>query len=247
VENIRVKQLGSLLLTFVVYSIFINWKAAILIMISIGFHEGCHLWAAQYLKLKTQGFFMLPFVGGVALVAEKYKTLGQQAFVVLAGPVGGGLLALLVAGGYYLTGWPILAVAATWMLFINLFNLLPLSMLDGGQLLGTLTYSINRTLGLVVYAISTIVAPFIIFKFNVTIAIMIAIFGGLSLHLEYKNWRAFKNGQYHLCTEDYLNPPKKLSKVQMAGTLMGWVLAAVVMLLAIKYLPDFNSALIFKK
>jgi Zn-dependent protease len=246
-ENIKLKQLGSLLFTFVIYSLFINWKAAILIMIAIGFHEGCHLWAAQYLKLKTQGFFMLPFVGGVALVADRYKTLGQQAFVVLAGPIGGGALALVVAGAYYVTGWPILAVAAIWMLMINLFNLLPLSMLDGGQLLNTLTYSINRTLGLVVYGISSIVAPFVIWKFNVTLALMVAFFGGVSLHQEYKNWKAFRSGAYHLCTEEYLNPPKKLSRWQIVGTIGSWIVAAAIMLIAMKLLPNVSSSIIFGK
>ena len=200
-------------------------------MIAIGFHESCHLWAAKSQKLQTRGFYIFPFMGGVALVADTYKTLAQQAIVVLAGPIGGGLLALLTAVLYYFTSVPLIAAAASWMLLINVLNLLPLSCLDGGQLLDTITYSINRTVGMVFKITSNIVAPIVmLIFFNPMIAIIIGFLGYAVSLKEFKNWKHYKNKEYELCDHNYLYPPKKLSVKNIVLVAATWVVAAVVML-----------------
>lgn len=199
-------------------------------MIAIGFHESCHLWAARRVGLQTKGFYMLPFMGGVALVADRYKTLAQQAFVVLAGPVGGGLLALVTVLLYHLTGWPIVAAAAAWMLLVNAFNLLPLAFLDGGQLLDTITYSIGRTIGMVFKIASNIVAPIVIFFFNPAVALLVIFTGFGTIVREYHNWKHYKDKDYKLCDDNYLHPPQKLSVNNMILTLSVWIVSAILLL-----------------
>lgn len=234
------KQIGSALLTFAVYSFFLNWKVGLLLVVAIGFHEYSHLFAARKMGLQTKGFFLMPFVGGVALVAQRYRTLGEQAFVVLAGPIGGGLLAVATAGLYYLTGqqhaW--MAAAAGWMCLLNLFNLLPLSFLDGGQLMGTITFTINRTLGFVCMAVSTVIAAAWLLKMSPVIGMLIVFFGGSSLLMEYRNWKNYREGNYYLCTEDYLNPPTKLAPWQMTLTISAWLLTAGVLLVVNQMMSD---------
>lgn len=246
----RMKQLGFAVMTFAVYTWMLNWQAAVLLTVAIGFHEMSHLWAAKRLGLATKGFYFLPFLGGVSLIADRYKTYGQQAFVVLMGPVGGGALALATAVAWYITGYPILAAAAAWMCLLNLFNLLPLSFLDGGQLMGTISYSFNKTFGMVLNVLSTIIAVFVIWHFNPIIAGLIIFFGGNSILLEIKNWNAFRQGKTWLCTDDYLNPPKPLTTKELVLTIGGWVITAgslvIVMKLFSSY-PESNILSIFHK
>jgi len=228
------KQIGFAIFTFVIYTMLVNWQAALMLTIGVGFHEYSHLWAAKRMGLHTKGFFLVPFMGGVALVDDKYKTYGQQAFVVLAGPVGGGLLAGATAAAYYLTGYPALAAAAAWMCFLNIFNLFPLSFMDGGQLLSTITYSINRTLGVVLYTLSTLVASVVLWHYNAVLAFLVIFLGGLGTWSEIKNWSAWRKGQTYLLSDNWLNPPKALTKGQIALTVAGW-LGTIVLLGTLLY------------
>lgn len=238
----KLKQLYSILITFAIYSVAINWKVALILIIGIGFHEQCHLWAAKKLGLNTGLFYMIPFFGGVAFIEGPYKEYKKQAFVVLMGPVGGGLLALVIAGIWRVTGLPLLAVTAYWMLLINLFNLLPLSFLDGGQLMDTVTYSINRTVGMVLHIISTFVAIFVIWHFNPLISVVIGFLGGSSVAKEYADWKHFYKGDKRKCSDRYLNPSTSLSKLDMALTMMGWIAAVIIMLVLMNYLSAFPES-----
>lgn len=237
----RMKQLGFAIMTFAVYAWLLNWKAALLLTVAVGFHECSHLWAAKRLGLKTKGFYLVPFMGGVAFITDRYKNYGQQAFVVLMGPVGGGVLALATAGAWYITGSPILGAAAGWMCFLNLFNLLPLSFLDGGQLMGTISYSVNKTLGMVLNVISTLVAVVILWHYNPVIAGLIIFFGGSSVVREVRNWKNYRDGKLWLCDDDYLNPPKALTGRQMAATIIGWAITGAALYFTSRYIAAFSD------
>lgn len=223
------KQLGWAAFTFVIYTILFGWHLALCLVIAIGFHECCHLAAARYLKLRTKGFYLVPFMGGVAFISDRYKSYGQQAFVVLAGPVGGGLLAIAIVALYWLTGIPILAAMATLMLYLNLFNLLPFSFMDGGQLLDTLSYSISRTLGVFSHILSMVVATVVLFKFfSPVIGVLVLVFGGSSVVKQFNNWKHYRKGETYLCDDSFLYPPKRLSVLQWVGTAVGWAVTAVI-------------------
>lgn len=250
----RLKQLGFAVFTFIVYAMIVpptpNWAAAALLVVGVGFHEMSHLWAAKRMGLKTKGFYLVPFMGGVAFIGGPYKTYSQQAFVVLLGPVGGGLLALVTAGAYYLTGIPFLAAAGYWMCWLNLFNLLPLSFMDGGQLMGTISYSINRTLGMVLHTISTLVAAVALWFFNPILTALVIFFGGSAVIKEIMNWRAFQTGHTYLCDDAYLNPPAALSKKDMTLTIVGWAATVIILgtvVLCMRHLPEASLSTIIHK
>jgi len=214
-----------------------NWKIALLIMVAVGFHEYSHLFAARQLGLKTGGFYMIPFVGGLALITERYSKTTNKVITVLAGPAGGGLLAAITAGAWYLTGYSWLAISAYWMAILNLFNLLPLSFLDGGQLLNSITYSINRGFGVIVQAISTIAAGIIIWRFNPIIAILLSFFGGMQVYSDAKNWLAFRKGETWRVSVEWLYPPKRLSWLEIMLTILTWLVLGIALLLVMAKLP----------
>lgn len=225
------KQIGFAVLTLAVYSAIIGFDNALLLIVAIGFHESSHLLAAHKLGLKTKGFYLIPFVGGVALIEGRYKSLWQQAQVVLAGPVGGGLLAGATALVWYFTGNAWIGRAATIMCLLNLFNLLPFSFMDGGQLLGTITYTVSRTLGFVCLTVSTVVAAAFLLYSAPVLGVLIVLVGGSSLLKEFNNWNNYRKGNHYLCTEDYLYPPTKLSGAELSLTLGGWSLTTGLLIL----------------
>jgi len=236
------KQIGFAIMTFAVYTALVNWKVALLLTVGIGFHELSHLWAAKRLGLATSGFYLVPFMGGVAFITDRYKSYGQQAFVVLMGPVGGGLLSLAAFAAWYLTGAPFLAAATYWLCFLNLFNLLPLSFMDGGQLMGTISYSLNRTVGMVLNTASTIFAIVFLWKYNPVLSGLVVFFGGGAVLNEINNWKNYRDGKTYLCDDNYLNPPAALSKKEMAITIVGWALTALVLFEVRDYLSNFDAS-----
>ncbi len=60
--------------SFASYSYLTDWKFAIIILISLVFHEYGHLKAMKKFGLKTKGIYLIPFVGGAAVQAEYCKT-----------------------------------------------------------------------------------------------------------------------------------------------------------------------------
>jgi putative peptide zinc metalloprotease protein len=236
------KQIGFAIFTFAIYSWIVNWKVALLLMVGVSFHECSHLWAARRVGLRTKGFYLVPFMGGAAIIDDKYSSYKQQAFVVLMGPVGGMVLALVTTYIWHITNLSFFAAAASWMCFLNLFNLLPLSFLDGGQLMDTLTYSINRTFGFVMQLCSTIFAIGFIWHYNPVISVIIVLFGLSDLRLQYGNLKAFRNKKFHLCTDSYMNPPKSLSHLDMTLTVIGWAITASILIVTRHYLSNFTEA-----
>lgn len=223
-------------MTFAVYTYLLNWKFAALLCIGIGWHEYSHILAAKYLGMETKGFYLVPFMGGVAFVGNSYKNFFQRIFVVIMGPVGGSLPGFGLAAAYVLTGsqhtW--LAAAAEWIMLVNLFNLLPLSFLDGGQITESITYSINETLGLVCLTAGTLLVAVILFKMNMFLFVMILLLGSGQVLNAYKNYKNNREGKSWLCTEGYMDPDRLLSTKQMM--ISGAVYLVTILVLGSAYL-----------
>jgi Zn-dependent protease len=125
------------------------------VIYAIFVHETGHLLAMKLRGLTTSGIWLLPFLGAVAVARQPFRSHGETYFVAIAGPVFG-LLSLvpLFAASFLLsrnyadaTAWLGYASAAA---FINLFNLLPIGVLDGGRIVKSLSMSLSRRLGLVI-------------------------------------------------------------------------------------------------
>lgn len=153
--------------TFASYAYLFTWKFALMVLVAIGFHEAGHVWAMKRMGIKTKGFYFLPFLGGVAIAEEQYKSHGQHAFVSIMGPVWGFVLALATYGVYLATGNPLFAAVTSWMALVNLFNLLPVNPLDGGQLMRCITFSVHGAIGLIFLGLSIIGGAMLAFHFRV--------------------------------------------------------------------------------
>jgi Zn-dependent protease len=132
---------------------------AIALIYAILVHETGHILAMRYRGLKTSGIWFVPFVGAVAVAKQSFRSQGETFFVAIAGPVFGLLSVIsLVAAQLLLArssadaaAWVAYASAAA---FINLFNLLPIGVLDGGRIVKSLALSLSPRLSFAIVGCS---------------------------------------------------------------------------------------------
>lgn len=133
--------------SFATYGFLFSWNFAVVIIITLVFHEYGHLWAMKRFGMKTKGIYLIPFVGGAAVSEEAFRSRWEEVYVAAMGPTFGLSLCLVFLAAYVATGWDTLALMASYGALVNAFNLLPVSPLDGGRIMKCLAFSAHHWLG----------------------------------------------------------------------------------------------------
>lgn len=130
---------GTMLLSIWAYSLFWGWKFAAGFVLLIFIHESGHYLAARQKHLDVGLPTFIPFVGAWIALKETPMNVETEAYVALAGPLFGSAAAFAcyVLGRTYDSDF-LLALSYAGF-FINLFNLIPLSPLDGGRITAILS------------------------------------------------------------------------------------------------------------
>jgi Zn-dependent protease len=125
---------GTMLVSIVAYSFVFGWMYAVGFVLLILFHELGHYLAARQRGLDVGAPTFIPFVGAWIQLKELPHDVETEAYVGMAGPVAGTIAAMACyyASGQFESG--LLMALAYAGLMINLFNLIPLSPLDGGRI-----------------------------------------------------------------------------------------------------------------
>lgn len=191
IKQFKYVKLELALLSILAYTLMFSWKFAIILMVSVGFHEYGHVWAMKRMGIKTKGFYFVPLVGAVAVSQEEYLTYGENVFVAIMGPLWGALMSWMGAVMYYSTHNVFWAGFVFWCSFINLFNLLPVHPLDGGQIVRSITYSINKKTGLLTLIATTALFGILVWKARVFLLILVfavsalMLFGEIRFHIQW--------------------------------------------------------------
>jgi len=127
----------SFLLSLGAYALFFGWPLAIVILLSLAAHELGHYYAYRTYGLPARLPVFLPFLGAFTAGAIAPE-LEQDAYIALAGPAVG----FVLAGACYAVG---LATSERFWLacadisaFLNLFNMIPMLPFDGGRVIGAI-------------------------------------------------------------------------------------------------------------
>jgi Zn-dependent protease len=116
------------------YALIWGWKFAIGFVALILVHELGHFFEARRQGLQVSLPTFVPFLGAFVLIKNAPLNPWRNALVALAGPAAGGLGAAACYGlGEALDSRLLLALAYAGFL-LNLFNLLPIGILDGGAI-----------------------------------------------------------------------------------------------------------------
>ena len=125
---------GSMILSIGLYAMMWGWKYAVGFVLLIFVHEGGHLIAARMVGLNVGAPVFIPFMGASIALREAPRNAWIESFVGIGGPVAGAAGAAACHFAFSYTGEPIWAALAYSGYFLNLFNLIPVSPLDGGRI-----------------------------------------------------------------------------------------------------------------
>lgn len=126
----------SMLVSLALYAAVFGWRYAAGFVALLFCHEMGHVLVARRQGVRVSAPMFVPFLGAfIAMRGRPDDSLGEAA-IAAGGPVLGSLAALGCLGLYGLTHQPLMLALAYVGFFLNLFNLIPMSPLDGGRIVG---------------------------------------------------------------------------------------------------------------
>lgn len=143
---LKFSKFGSTLLSMIVslwaYAMFYGWKFAAALVYLIFVHEMGHLVAAKRKGIATSPAIFLPFVGAMISMKELPRNAKTEAYLAYGGPFAGLISFLPALPLYWWTEDPFWLLVIHLGALLNLFNLLPISPLDGGRIVSVLSTKI---------------------------------------------------------------------------------------------------------
>lgn len=132
-------SLGSMLVTVGAYTAFYGFPYAVGMTSLILVHESGHALVMKKLGIPFSPMVFVPFMGAAVAMRKRPKDAYEEALVAFGGPVLGSVGALGFAGAAHVMDSPLLFALADFGFMINLFNLIPLGMMDGGRICGAIS------------------------------------------------------------------------------------------------------------
>ncbi len=166
------------------YSLLFSWQFALAVMVQLFVHEYGHVHAMRRTGMKVRGMYFVPFLGALAVTEDAFTSRRQQAYVALNGPLWGSVIALVPAALWWFTGDPMWATIAAWWALINLFNMLPISPLDGGRVMQAFACSYSSGLGLALSALGLVAAIALATALGFSLIWLVAVLGAMELAAE---------------------------------------------------------------
>ena len=180
---------------FFVLAWLIGVRNAAFLVSALVVHELGHGWAALRLGLGVRSFSFMPFVGAGLSPERPWKTREEEAYLALAGPAWGTAMTSAIAVLAFLVGssgpsadnvlwhWVLLALA------LNLFNLAPLGILDGGRMVKSILHSVSRPLGWTFQLSGIPLGLALAVWINPILGAFVALISSLELWLDLKRWQ----------------------------------------------------------
>ncbi|HYK03410.1 MAG TPA: site-2 protease family protein [Thermoanaerobaculia bacterium] len=130
---------GSFVVTIAAYTT--QWPLAVVIgfVVITLIHEVGHAIAIRAKGLRAGFMVFIPFVGGAVTLKGQPRTAYDDAIIGLAGPFAGTLASLACLQIYKWIHDPLWLLIAFLGFGLNLINLLPIGMLDGGRISAAIT------------------------------------------------------------------------------------------------------------
>jgi Zn-dependent protease len=156
--------LGSALVSVAAYSLWGGPWFAVGLVLMIFVHEMGHVVEIRRQGMQATAPIFIPFLGAAIFQRSHAQSPIRQAQIGIAGPIAGTIGATAAFVLYGSTHWVVLLEWAYLGFLINLFNLIPFGMLDGGWILAPVSKWI-QVAGLLVLGglfLSGLVSPIVI-------------------------------------------------------------------------------------
>lgn len=203
---------GTMAVSVAAYSLWWGWTFALGFVVLLFVHEMGHVIALRREGIRASTPMFIPFLGAVITARSLGDNAAAEARVGLAGPVLGGIGSALCLVIWQLTGnnfWEALAFVG---FLLNLFNLLPVSPLDGGRAMAAMAPAMwFAGLGL-------LVAFLILTHFHDPIVLIFILVGGMD---SWRRWQARRRGGPEQQAYYHVRPATRLAVAAMYIALVG--------------------------
>jgi len=130
---------GSMLVTVIAYATEFRLGLVIGFVLITLIHEVGHAVAIRAKGLRAGYMVFIPFIGGAVTLKDQPRSVYDDAQIGLAGPFAGTLASLGALLIFKISGNPLYLLIALTGFILNLINLLPIGMLDGGRISAAVT------------------------------------------------------------------------------------------------------------
>src|SRR6478672_11354498 len=133
--NVWVRSITSLALYLLIgyYFFSANWALLLILTAIVVFHELGHFLAMKAFHYKELGIFFIPLLGAYASGTKREVSQKQSAVILLAGPLPGIIIGIFLfvlsqnhSSEMAYEDYTLLGKTATWLIFLNVLNLLPI-------------------------------------------------------------------------------------------------------------------------
>jgi len=135
------------------YALFFGWKFAIVLVLLIAVHEAGHAIFVRGYGVAVPGIYFVPGLGAFTAFSG-VKSAYAEAVIAFGGPLLGTIGGLVCFAYGVLTNEPFWYAVANTAFFLNLFNMIPLAVFDGGRM----TAAISPRLWIAGFAIVIVAA-----------------------------------------------------------------------------------------
>ena len=133
---LKFKTLATMLLSIGLYAAEWGWAFAAGFVLLIFVHELGHAIVLKREGIPAGAPVFIPFLGAFIAMKGRPRDAYVEAKVAIGGPIAGSLAAWAVLGAGLALGRPLLVTLGHAGILLNLFNLIPVSPLDGGRIAG---------------------------------------------------------------------------------------------------------------
>jgi Zn-dependent protease len=130
---------GSMLLTIAAYATKFRLGLVIGFVLITLIHEIGHALVIRAKGLRTGFMVFIPFIGGAVTLKDQPRSAYDDAQIGLAGPMFGTAASLVCLQVFKWSGNPLYLLVASVGFILNLLNLIPLGLLDGGRISAAIT------------------------------------------------------------------------------------------------------------
>lgn len=171
------RTLASLLIYILVYyALFRDLRSILFLVIVIIIHESGHFLAMKRFGYRDMKMFFIPFFGAFVSGKSGFASPLQRAIMILAGPLPGILIGLMLFVVSIFISTDLLIQPALLFMLLNAINLLPVSPLDGGQFLQVLYPSSNKILQTVFTLVLILVITWLAFRTRNYLLLLLDVF-----------------------------------------------------------------------
>ena len=125
---------GTMIISMVTYAFIFGWQYAVGFVLLLFCHEMGHFMAARQRGLEVGAPTFIPFVGAWIQMKKLPHDVHTEAYVGIAGPLVGTLASVACYGLARGNGSQLLLALSYSGFMLNLFNMIPISPLDGGRI-----------------------------------------------------------------------------------------------------------------